>query len=88
MQYFLKAISEVSFYSGKAFECGLLPRVTLRQNTQECRSRGGARSLVDMAAVMGPFGCCTGQSLVQYFLKARPEVSFYSGKAFECGLLQ
>ena len=64
MQYFLKAfvtaLSEVSFYSGKAFECGLLPRVTLRQNTQECRSRGGARSLVDMAAVMGPFGCCTG----------------------------
>ena len=69
MQYFLKAISEVSFYSGKAFECGLLPRVTLRQNTQECRSRGGARSLVDMAAVMGPFGCCFGSESGAIFSK-------------------
>jgi len=42
-------------------------RAALRHNSRECRSRGGARSLVDMAAVMGPFGRRAGAEPCEMF---------------------
>jgi len=42
-------------------------RAALRHNSRECRSRGGTRSLVDMAAVMGPFGRRAGAKPCEMF---------------------
>ena len=66
---------------------GLFIRAVLRRNSRECRSGGGARSLLDMAGV-GAFGRRVGTAPGAInFLEALPEVTFCSRSVFMRGFI-